>query len=70
MSYPVKVIGALRNARRKRLRAEKARRESIRELRARVREAHEAGVPVTLIAAEAGLSRQGVYDVLAAEPPA
>jgi DNA invertase Pin-like site-specific DNA recombinase len=60
---------AIRQAARRRDRADKARREAVDELREQVRAAQEAGVSVTRIAAEAGLSRQGVYDLLASQRP-
>jgi DNA invertase Pin-like site-specific DNA recombinase len=63
-------VNAIRLAAKRRDRADQARREAVADLRERVREAQAAGVSITRIAREAGLSRQGVYDVLAAEPPA
>jgi DNA invertase Pin-like site-specific DNA recombinase len=60
---------SIRQAARRRDRADKARREAVAELREQVRAAQEAGVSVTRIAAEAGLSRQGVYDLLAPARP-
>ena len=59
----------IRQAARRRDRADKARREAVDELREQVRAAQAAGVSVTRIAAEAGLSRQGVYDLLASQRP-
>ena len=59
-------IKGIRRAAKQRERADKARREATDELRRLVREAQSEGVPITRIAAEAGLSRQGVYDLLAA----
>ncbi len=59
-------IKAIREAAKRRARADVARRKATGELRERCREAQAAGVPVTRIAREAGLSRQGVYDLLAA----
>jgi DNA invertase Pin-like site-specific DNA recombinase len=52
----------------KRRKADQMKREATEELARFCREAKRAGVPITLIASEAGLSRQGVYDLLA-EPP-
>jgi DNA invertase Pin-like site-specific DNA recombinase len=57
-------IKAIRRAAKRRERADKARREATAELRERIREAQEAGVSIARIAREAGLSRQGVYDLL------
>jgi hypothetical protein len=54
----------IRAAARKRERAEEAKREATDQLQTYCREARKAGVPVARIAAEAGLSRQGVYDLL------
>jgi DNA invertase Pin-like site-specific DNA recombinase len=62
-------IRAIHRAARRREKADQTRREATDELRARIREAHDLGVPITRIAQEAGLSRQGVYDVLAAAQP-
>jgi DNA invertase Pin-like site-specific DNA recombinase len=59
-------IKGIRRAAKKRERADRARREATAELRDRIREAQAAGVPIAQIAREAGLSRQGVYDLLAA----
>jgi DNA invertase Pin-like site-specific DNA recombinase len=63
-----KVIQGLRRAAKRRDRADRARKEATAELRERIREAQAAGVPIAQIAREAGLSRQGVYDLLAARP--
>jgi DNA invertase Pin-like site-specific DNA recombinase len=60
---------SIRQAAKRRDRADKARREAVAELREQVRAAQEAGVSITRIAAEAGLSRQGVYDLLASPRP-
>jgi DNA invertase Pin-like site-specific DNA recombinase len=59
----------IRRAAKRRERADKARREATAELRERIREAQAAGVSIAQIAREAGLSRQGVYDLLS-QPPA
>lgn len=58
-------IQGLRSAAKRRERADKARREATDDLRRIAREAKDAGVPISRIAREAGLSRQGVYDLLA-----
>jgi DNA invertase Pin-like site-specific DNA recombinase len=60
------VVKGLRSAAKRRERADKARREATDDLRRIAREAQAAGVPIARIAREAGLSRQGVYDLLAA----
>ena len=59
-------IKGIRRAAKRRERADHARREATAELRERIREAQKAGVPIAQIAREAHLSRQGVYDLLAA----
>lgn len=58
------VIRRIKVAARKRAQADAAKREATTELRAYCREAQKAGIPVARIASEAGLSRQGVYDLL------
>jgi DNA-binding phage protein len=63
-------IRRIQSAVRKRSKADDAKREATEQLRRSCREAQAAGVPITRIAAEAGLSRQGVYDLLAAQPSA
>lgn len=63
MSDPIKGI---RQAAKRRERADRVRREATADLRDRIREAQAAGVSIAQIAREAGLSRQGVYDLLAA----
>lgn len=61
-------IKGIRKAARQRERAERSRRDATAELLRFVREAQANGVPITRIAREAHLSRQGVYDLLAARP--
>jgi DNA-binding phage protein len=61
-------IRGIHQALRQRERAERARREAADNLRAKLRAAQGAGVSITRIAQEAGLSRQGVYDLLAERP--
>ncbi len=61
-------VKGIRQAARQRQRADTARREATDRLRELCRQAQNEGVPVTEIAREAGLSRQGVYDLLAARP--
>jgi len=58
------IMQAIRRAAKRRANADQARREATGELREWCRRAQAAGVPVTEIASEAGLSRQGVYDLL------
>lgn len=64
------VIRKIKGASRKRAKADEAKREATEELRAYIRDAREAGVSITRIASEAGLSRQGVYDLLGERPSA
>jgi AcrR family transcriptional regulator len=61
-------IKGLRQAAKRRERAENARREATAELLRFIRQAQADGVSISRIAREAGLSRQGVYDLLAARP--
>lgn len=62
------VIRRIQSAAKKRAKADTAKREATDDLRRYCAEAQEAGVPITRIAQEAGLSRQGVYDLLAGRP--
>lgn len=64
------VIRKIKAAARKRAKADEAKREATDQLRACIRDAREAGVSITRIASEAGLSRQGVYDLLGERPSA
>lgn len=61
-------IRRIQSAVRKRQKADEAKREATEQLRNACREAQAAKVPITRIASEAGLSRQGVYDLLAERP--
>jgi hypothetical protein len=61
-------IKGIRRAAKSRDRADAARGKAIKELRRSCQAAQKADVPVTQIAQEAGLSRQGVYDLLAERP--
>ena len=63
-------IRRIQSAVRKRAKADEAKREATEQLRKSCREAREAGVSITQIASEAGLSRQGVYDLLGERPSA
>jgi hypothetical protein len=62
------IIQALRRVAKRREKADQTRREATRELRDWCRRAQAAGIPITQIASEAGLSRQGVYDLLGQSP--
>lgn len=62
------LIRQIKRAARKRAKADEAKREATEDLRRYCREAREAGVSITQIASEAGLSRQGVYDLLGERP--
>jgi len=61
-------IRRIQAAVKKRQKADEAKREATEDLRRQCLAAREAGIPITLIASEAGLSRQGVYDLLAERP--
>lgn len=63
-----KALRGIRQAARHRKEAAKARRAATEALRRYCLEAQKAGVPMTRIASEAGLSRQGLYDLLAERP--
>lgn len=59
----------VRSRRRTAERAEDVRKKAVDELYAAVRAAVDAGVPIAQVAREAGLSRQGVYNVLPPKGP-
>jgi DNA-binding phage protein len=61
-------LKGIRKAAKARERADAAKHKATEELRGYCKAAQEAGVPITQIASEAGLSRQGVYDLLAERP--
>jgi DNA invertase Pin-like site-specific DNA recombinase len=61
-------IRRVKAAARKREKADAAKREATEELRRYCKEAQREGVSITRIASEAGLSRQGVYDLLGERP--
>jgi hypothetical protein len=63
-------LRSIRAAAKRRERADTAKREATEDLRRYCEAAREAGVAITRIASEAGLSRQGVYDLLAERPSA
>ncbi len=58
-------VKGIRQAAKRRERATEAKREATAELRRYCQEAQAAEVSISQIAREAGLSRQGVYDLLA-----
>lgn len=62
------LLRSIRGAASRRQTADAARRQATEDLRAFVRQAREAKIPITRIASEAGLSRQGVYDLLGERP--
>ena len=62
------MIRKIQSAAKKRAKADAAKREATDDLRRYCTEAQAAKVPITRIAQEAGLSRQGVYDLLAERP--
>jgi hypothetical protein len=62
------VIRKIQSAAKKRAKADTAKREATDDLRRYCKEAQKAGVSITRIASEAGLSRQGVYDLLGERP--
>ena len=61
-------IKGIRKAAKQRERATKARLDATQDLRHFALQAQAAGVSISQIAREAGLSRQGVYDLLAERP--
>lgn len=64
MTEQERALKGVGKAAKRREKAETARREATDELRNYCEAARFAGVPITRIASEAGLSRQGVYDLL------
>ena len=62
-------LRGIRRSAKQRSRADELRSRATRELRDYCRAAQSAGVSITRIAQEAGLSRQGVYDLLADPQP-
>jgi hypothetical protein len=63
-SNNTEIVKAIRRAAKRREKADQTRREATSELRDWCRKAQAAGISITQIASEAGLSRQGVYDLL------
>ena len=68
MSEATSILRGIRSAAKRREKADAARHEATADLRRYCEEARKAGVSITKIASEAGLSRQGVYDLLAERP--
>ena len=64
----IEAVKGIRKAARQRERADGVKRAATDDLRHYCREAQAAGVSISQIAREAGLSRQGVYDLLAGRP--
>jgi DNA-binding phage protein len=64
------ILRGIRGAASRRAKADAAKRQATEDLRGFCQQAREAGVPLTRIASEAGLSRQGVYDLLGERPSA
>jgi hypothetical protein len=62
------LIRRIQSAAKKRAKADAAKHEATEDLRRYCKEAQKEGVSVTRIAVEAGLSRQGVYDLLGERP--
>jgi hypothetical protein len=62
-------VRGLRGAAKRRESADRKRREATDDLRRFAREAQKAGVSMSQIAREAGMSRQGLYDLLADPRP-
>jgi DNA invertase Pin-like site-specific DNA recombinase len=61
---PTSQLIELQFAAERRLRAEETRKAAAAELRERIVDAYEAGIPVSRIAREARVSRQAVYEML------
>lgn len=72
MSNPVQIAlkRRINAAARKRTKADEAKQAATEDLRRQCLAARKAGLPITWIASEAGLSRQGVYDLLGERPSA
>jgi hypothetical protein len=64
MSGQAKTENRIRAAAEKRREADRARDQATEELRLHLREGRRGGLPVTEMAALAGLSRQAIYDLL------
>jgi hypothetical protein len=59
-------VKGIRRAAKRREYADRLKDQATQELRERMRQAQSEGLPIAQIAREARLSRQGVYDLLAA----
>jgi hypothetical protein len=68
MSESHKALPDVRSAAKRREKADAARAAATEDLRRYCQAARQAGIPITWIAHEAGLSRQGVYDLLGERP--
>lgn len=64
------LIRRIKGAASRRAKADAAKRQATEDLRGYIKDARETGVSITRIASEAGLSRQGVYDLLGERPSA
>lgn len=62
------ILRSIRGAAKRRASAEARKRQATEDLRDFCEQARRQGVSVTRIASEAGLSRQGVYDLLGERP--
>ena len=62
------LLKSIRGAASRRHTADEAKRKATEDLREFVRQARAEKVSITKIASEAGLSRQGVYDLLGERP--
>lgn len=62
------LLRSIRGAASRRAHADRDKRQATDDLREFVRQARAEKVPITKIASEAGLSRQGVYDLLGERP--
>lgn len=62
------ILRSIRGAATRRRNADAAKRQATEDLRGFCQQAQKAGIPITRIASEAGLSRQGVYDLLGERP--
>jgi DNA-binding phage protein len=68
MSEQTAILRSIRGAAKRREKADAAKRQATEDLRGFCRQGQKAGISITQIASEAGLSRQGVYDLLAERP--
>jgi N-dimethylarginine dimethylaminohydrolase len=68
MSEQAAIKAAIKKAAKRRSKAVADREAATEDLRRYCRAARDAGIPITWIASEAGLSRQGVYDLLGERP--